>query len=302
MGDRVDDRMKDRVQARVQDHQNVDVSVAGYRLLRQIGCGASGSVHLAEHQATQQVVALKIVPLPAGPMRAAAGTQFLEAASAAGRLLHPHIVQVHEAGLLGDIAWLAMEPLAGGDLARYTRPPRLLPEALVLRLCSRLAGALAHAHRQGVVHRDLKPANVLVNWADDVVKLADFGLARTNAASHTGTGIVMGTPSYMAPEQLAGALPSPATDLYALGVLLFELLLGRLPHQGQSMGELLRQVANEAAPDIQTLRPDLPAALAQLVASLLAKTASARPRDGDAVALQLRLLSPALNKAPVASV
>ena len=130
-------------------------SLAGYRLLRQIGHGASGAVHLAEHEVTQQLVALKIVPLPTGPMRAATGTQFLEAASAAGRLKHPHIVQVHNAGLLDDIAWLAMEPVAGSDLARYTRPPRLLPEALVLRLCARLAAALAHAHRQGVVHRDL---------------------------------------------------------------------------------------------------------------------------------------------------
>ena len=266
------------------------VMLAGYRLLRQIGHGATGVVHLAEQEATQRVVALKVVALPAGPTRAAAGTQFLEAASAAGRLQHPHIVRVYEAGLLGDVAWLAMEPVAGADLARYTRPPRLLPEALVLRLCSRVASALAHAHCQGVVHRDLKPANVLVNWANDVVKLADFGLARTSVATHTGTGIVMGTPSYMAPEQLAGALPSPATDLYALGVLLFELLIGRLPHQGQSMGELLRRVANEPAPDLQTLRPDLPVKLAQLVATLLAKTPAGRPRDGDSVALQLRLL------------
>lgn len=276
-------------------------TLAGYRLLRQIGHGASGAVHLAEHEATQQIVALKIVPLPAGPIREVMGTQFLEAAGAAGRLQHPHIVQVHSAGLLDDIAWLAMEPVAGSDLARYTRPPRLLPEALVLRLCGRLAAALAHAHREGVVHRDLKPANVLVNWADDVVKLADFGLARTSAASHTGTGIVMGTPSYMAPEQLAGALPSPATDLYALGVLLFELLLGRLPHEGRSMGELLRQVANEPAPDLHSLRPDLPLGLAQLMAGLLAKAPAGRPRDGDAVALQLRLLGPALGGVGVKS-
>ena len=276
-------------------------ALAGYRLLRQIGHGASSAVHLAEHEATQRVVALKLVPLPAGPMRAAAGAQFLEAASAAGRLQHAHIVQVYDAGLQGDFAWLAMEPVAGGDLVRYTRPPRLLPEALVLRLCSRLAAALAHAHRAGVVHRDLKPANVLVNWADDVVKLADLGLARTSTASHTGTGIVMGTPSYMAPEQLAGALPSPATDLYALGVLLFELLIGKLPHEGKSMGELLRQVANEPAPDLQSLRPDLPLSLAQLVASLLAKAPAGRPRDGDAVALQLRLVGPALGGVGVKS-
>ncbi len=293
--------MHNRVHSRPKARPNAETRVAGYRLLRQIGHGATSTVHLAEHETTQQIVALKIMPLSAGPTRAAAGTQFLEAASAAGRLQHPHIVQVLAAGLADGIAWLAMEPLAGSDLTRYTRPPRLLPEALVLRLCSCVAGALGHAHRLGVVHRDLKPANVLVNWADDVVKLADFGLARTSAASHTGTGIVMGTPSYMAPEQLAGALPSPATDLYALGVLLFELLNGKLPHEGQSMGDLLRQVAHEPAPDLQSLRPDLPMSLAHLIASLLAKAPADRPHDGAAVALQLRLLGQALGGVGVKS-
>jgi serine/threonine-protein kinase len=183
-----------------------------------------------------------------------------------------------------------MEAVPGADLSRYARPPRLLPEAVVLGLMERVALALHHAHRQGLVHRDLKPANVLVDWASDTVKLADFGLARGAQAANTGTGIVLGTPAYMAPEQLAGALPSAAADLYALGVSLFELLAGRLPHDGHTMGELLRQVANDAAPPLDPLHPGLHAGTGALVAQLLAKAPTNRPADAGEVARQLALL------------
>lgn len=266
-------------------------SLAGFRLLRLIGQGSTGAVFLAEQDRTGQIVAMKIVPLPSGPTQAGAGAQFLDAARAAGRLHHESIVDVYQAGLAGALAWLTMEPVPGTDLVRYTRPPRLLPEAVVLDLGSRLAQALAHAHGLGVVHRDLKPANVLVNWAGRSVKLADFGLARAQGSANTGTGIVMGTPAYMAPEQLAGAWPSPASDFYALGAMLFELLTGRLPHAGASMGELLRQVAHDPTPGLRTLRPELPTGLADLVASLLAKSPTDRPIDGEALAARLTELS-----------
>lgn len=272
-------------------------SLAGYRLLRLIGEGGSGTVYLAEQPATRQIVAMKVVPLPPGQARAAAGTQFLEAASAACRLHHAGIVKSHDAGLEGALGWLTMEPVPGTDLARYTRQPRLLPDRLVVNVCARLADALAHAHGLGVVHRDLKPGNVLVNWATNAVKLADFGLARSTGAASTGTGIVMGSPAYMAPEQLAGAVPSPASDLYALGALLFELLTGRLPHEGQSMGDLLRQVAQEPPPDLLALRPGLPPGLGRLVATLLAKSPTHRPAGGGATAQQLRALSQAMGPA-----
>jgi serine/threonine-protein kinase len=183
-----------------------------------------------------------------------------------------------------------MEPVPGGDLTRYTRPQRLLPELLVLRLCERIAQALAYAHRQGVVHRDVKPANVLVDWARDTVKLADFGLARADDGVQTGTGIVPGSPAYMAPEQLAGAVPTPRSDLYALGVMLYQLLAGRLPHDGLSMGELLRHVAEAPPPDLRLLRPDLPADVASLAARLMARRPAERPDDGDAAARELAAL------------
>lgn len=272
--------------------------LAGHQLLRPIGQGAGSQVYLAQAGGVDApLVALKLVRLPPGEARATAARQFEAAAAAAAGLQHPAIVQVFQHGIEDEWAWVSMEPVPGSDLTRYTQPSRLLPEALVLRIGARLAEALAYAHRQGLVHRDVKPANVLADWASDVIKLADFGLARGAWAAHTGTGIVPGSPAYMSPEQLSGRVPDAAADLYALGVTLFELLAGRLPHQAQTMGELLRQVAQEPAPALAELRPGLPQALSTLVAQLLQKDPAQRPADGDGVAAELRELAAAIRPA-----
>jgi eukaryotic-like serine/threonine-protein kinase len=267
-----------------------DAVVAGWSLIRRLGAGAQSQVWLARRG--DVVAALKLQPLPAGPGLATAAEAFADAARLARGLRHPAIVAVWDAGLEGTLAWLAMEPVPGSDLQRYTRAPRLLPEPVVLRVLQRVAEGLAHAHAQGVVHRDLKPANVLVNWADDSLRIVDFGLARaTAAASRTGTGIVPGTPAYMAPELLAGAEPDARGDLYALGVMAFELLSGRLPHEASTMGELLRRVAQETPPDLATQRPGTAPGLSALVARLLAGSRAARPADARGVAAELSLLA-----------
>jgi len=277
--------------------------IGGYRLAGLIGSGAIGEVHLAVDSASGQQVALKVLRLAGADAQAQdeAQRRFIAEADAARRLVHPDIVRVLAAGVEAGSAWLAMELLAGCDLERYTRPARLLPEAVVLRVAERLARALAYAHAGGVIHRDLKPANVMVDWASDRVTLTDFGLARLADAERTRTGLVLGTPAYMAPEQLAGAPASTSGDLYALGVTLFQLLAGRLPHDSASLGELLRQVATEPAPDLRRLRPDLPPALAglpALVASLLAKRPTERPPGASALAESLKTLREALEAGP----
>ena len=269
-------------------------SIAGYRLLRPLGQGAHGEVFLAQDPAGAQV-ALKLVPLDGADDRTGARAAFLAAAETAQRLVHPAIVAMLAAGIDGRFGWLAMELVPGGDLSAYTRAGQLLAPARAVLAAERVALALAHAHRQGVVHRDLKPANVLVHWPSDTVKLADFGLARAADALQTGTGLVPGSPAYMAPEQLAAAVPTPQSDFYALGVMLFELLAGRLPHEGHSMGELLRQVAQEPAPDLRVLRPNLPLPLTALVGQLLAKRPAERPADGEALAMSLRAVKSALS-------
>jgi serine/threonine-protein kinase len=265
--------------------------VAGWRLGRQIGQGAQSTVFLAEPVAGGPAVALKLVSLAGADERARQA--FLAGANTARRLAHPGIVAVLGAGLEASLGWLAMEPVPGTSLSRYTHPARLLPEPLVLRVAETVAGALDHAHRQGVVHRDVKPANILVHCPSGSVKLADFGLARTADADQTATGVVSGSPGFMAPEQLAGGVPTPASDFYALGVTLFQLLTGRLPHEAETLGELLQRVASQPAPDLRTLRPELPVPLARLVSRLLDSDPARRPASGPALGSELHPSQPA---------
>lgn len=147
--------------------------------------------------------------------------------------------------------------------------------AQVLAIGARVASALDYAHAHHVVHRDVKPANIMWDPATDTVKVMDFGVARITDASKTRTGIVLGTPSFMSPEQLCGAKVDGRTDLYALGVTLFQLLTGALPLRAESMPELMHKIVHVPAPDVRTLRPDLPEAVAILVAKALNK----RPED-----------------------
>ena len=265
--------------------------VAGWRLIRPLGHGALGSVYLAEGQGHVAPVALKLVSLDASGGLAGAQQAFEASAAVAQRLHHPDIVAVHAAGTEGSTGWIAMEAVPGSDLGRYTVAARLLPEPVVARVVARIARALGHAHRQGVVHRDIKPANVLVDWSSDTVKLADFGLARSADTAQTGTGIVPGTPAYMAPEQLAGNLPTARSDLYALGVLLFQLRSGRLPHEAASMGALLQQVANQPPPPLSAVATGVAPVLERIVARLLAKRPVDRPADAEEVAAVLQALA-----------
>lgn len=262
--------------------------VAGHRLHRQLGSGAHGTVYLASPVDSTRLVALKLITLPQGDAAGPAAEAFMQAAAAARSLTHADVLTVHGSGVEGAVAWLAMEVVPGTELTRYTRQPRLLPEPLALQVCARLAGALAHAHRKGVVHRDVKPSNVLVHWPTDTVKLTDFGLARMADSANTATGMMLGSPAYMAPEQLAGSVPTPSVDFFALGITLYELLVGRPARPGQTMGELLRQVAQGPAPDLAAARPDLPAALAELLRRLLAPSPADRPGDGDEVAAEIK--------------
>jgi serine/threonine protein kinase len=268
---------------------------AGCIVDRVLGSGATSTVYAAFDDAAAEWRALKVfAPSPGlDPVQIAeAGARFVREAEFARRLSHPGIVRQHRAGHDGVLDWVLMELLPGTDLRRYAAPSRLLPEAVVLDIAARLARALAHAHGAGIVHRDLKPANVIVDWRSGRVTLTDFGLARAADAAQTRTGLVLGSPGYMAPELLAGAPPSPASDLYALGAMLYELLTGHRPFEADALGELLRRVATEPAPDLRLRRPDLPAALAALVVALLAKQPGQRPAGAADVAEVLEALRP----------
>jgi len=264
--------------------------LANYRIERLMGKGAAAQVFLAQDRRSGRWVALKVLELGGGlasPEWHDALERFRREATVLHDLQHPGIVSVLDAGPSERGAWMAMEAVAGCDLTRYTRPARLLPPPLVARIGARLAEALAYAHRRGVVHRDVKPANVLVDWTKDIVKLSDFGLARSTEHTQTRSGITLGSPDYMAPEQLAGGAVGPASDLYGLGATLFELLAGRRPHQADNLGELLRAVASEPAPQLAALRPELDPVLSDAVMPLLAKDLAQRPSDAGHVAARL---------------
>jgi serine/threonine-protein kinase len=264
--------------------------LANYRIERLMGKGAASQVFLAQDRRSGRWVALKVLELGSGvasPESHDALERFRREATVLHDLDHPGIVAVLDAGPSERGAWMAMEAVAGCDLTRYTRPSRLLPPPLVARIGARVAEALAYAHRRGVVHRDVKPANVLVDWTKDAVKLSDFGLARSSEHTQTRSGITLGSPDYMAPEQLAGGAVGPAADVYGLGATLFELLAGRRPHQADNLGELLRAVASEPAPQLARLRPELDPALCDAVMLLLAKDQAQRPSDAARVAAHL---------------
>lgn len=276
------------------------VMIGGYPLVRTFAHGALGELHLATDPDSGSPVAIKTVRLHGGELTR---ERFLRESNAVARLRHPAIVRCHTAGVEGQgegaTGWIAMEWVAGSDLSRYVTPARLLPEPLVLELAAQAAEALGYAHAQGVVHRDIKPANLLFNPGRGQLKIADFGCAHLSDAERSRSGVLAGTPVYMAPEQLTGAGVDGRCDLYALGVVLYELLSGHLPFEAASMGELLTAIAKEPAPPLAALRPDLPAALTALVDRLLAKQPEARRAEGQAVAQELRQIARSLDAALV---
>ncbi len=265
-----------------------------YGIERELGRGAMGAVYLGRDPKIGRQVAIKTMALSrefAGDELVEARERFFREAETAGRLQHPDIVTIFDAGEDQELAYIAMEYLKGDDLQGYTQAPKLLPVATVLNVVARVADALAYAHSQGVVHRDIKPANVMLGLPSDVVKVTDFGIARVADSSRTRTGMVLGTPSFMSPEQMAGRRVDGRSDLYSLGVMLFQLLTGRLPHRSDSMATLMHQIANEPAPDVRSLRPDLPEGLARVVALALEKRPEARYPSGQQLAADLRAVA-----------
>jgi serine/threonine-protein kinase len=278
-----------------------------YRIDGVLGRGAMGAVYLGHDPKISRQVAIKTMALGAefeGAALEEARARFFREAETAGRLQHPDIVTIYDAGEDQGLAYIAMEVLRGRDLSGFTQPGKLLPAPVAVAIVARVADALAYAHSQGVVHRDIKPANVMVDLDSDQVKVTDFGIARITDSSRTRTGMVLGTPAYMSPEQMAGRRVDGRSDLYSLGVMLFQLLTGTLPHRADSMAKLMYAIANEPAPDVRSLRADLPEALADAVALALQKRPEMRCADGRQWAADLRTIAgvPASAAVPAPSV
>lgn len=274
-----------------------------YQVEKELGKGAMGVVYLGKDPKIGRVVAIKTMALSQefeGDELTDARERFFREAETAGRLQHQNIVTIFDAGEEHDLAYIAMEFLKGKDLVDMTKEGHLLPIARVLSIVARVAEALAYAHKQNVVHRDIKPANIMYDEATDTVKVTDFGIARITDSSKTKTGLVLGTPSFMSPEQIAGKKVDGRSDLYSLGVMLFQMLAGVLPFRGDSMAELMYKIANEPAPDIRIIRQELSTRLAEIVALSLSKKPETRYQDGDHFAADLRAAIGELSGAPVA--
>jgi serine/threonine-protein kinase len=185
-----------------------------------------------------------------------------------------------------------MEYLQGKDLTHLLRKGPL-PIAWAAHVAARIADALDYAHRMDVVHRDIKPANIMYNEADKSLKVTDFGIARITAASRTKTGVVLGTPSYMSPEQLAGKHVDGRSDLFSLGVMLYELVTGRQPFTAESLAALMYQIANVPHVDPRETRADIPECLVKVIDRLLQKTPEDRYQTGAEVSTELRRCVPA---------
>ncbi|HVN41468.1 MAG TPA: serine/threonine-protein kinase, partial [Steroidobacteraceae bacterium] len=268
-----------------------------YKIFEEIGKGAMGVVYRALDPMINREVALKAIPLAAefeGDELREARTKFFREAEMAGRLSHPHIVTIYDAGEDGGTAYIAMELLRGRHLVDFTQPARLLPPGIVIEIVARLADALHYAHSNQVVHRDIKPANVMFDKATGELKITDFGIARLTDSNRTRTGVVLGTPSFMSPEQLQGRVVTGSSDLFSLAVTLYQLLTGQLPFRADSMPGLMLKIAQEPHVPARSVVPTLPAAIDAVLERALAKDPTARFPSGAAMALALR----ELNKRP----
>jgi len=243
-----------------------------YRILGPLGRGGMASVYRARDPALERDVALKV--LPAEFLHDAAfADRFRQEARVAGRLEHPHIVPVHAFGIEQGAPWMAMRLVTGGSLAERVRRGPMAPR-VVAALLRDVAGALDYAHERGIVHRDVKPANVLLDEAGRAY-LADFGVARMLEGSSvvTTTGMIQGTPSYMAPEQAMGEKVDRLADVYALGVVAFECLTGRVPYTGTTPVAILMKHVQEPVPE------PTPAEVTAPLSAVLRRCLAKAPRD-----------------------
>ena len=274
-----------------QPSEPLPTQIGHYRIEKKLGRGAMGEVYLGRDGETGTLAAIKTLALSqafAPDELADVRARFFREAETAGRLHHPDIVAILDAGEDGGLAFIAMEFVAGSNLRPFTRPDSLLSFAEVASIGARIAEALACAHANNVVHRDVKPANVMYDPETRQLRVMDFGVARITDSSHTKTGMVLGTPSYMSPEQLLGKKVDGRSDLYSLGVMLFQLTCGQLPFVGQSLGQLMSRIANEACPDVRALNPQVSEALAAVIERATRKDAAQRFQSADEMARALR--------------
>lgn len=273
--------------------------IGRYLIDRELGRGAMGMVYLGHDPKIGRSVAIKTMSLAQefeGDKLLDVKERFFREAETAGRLHHPNIVTIYDVGEDQELSYIAMDYLKGEDLMAYAKSESLLPAQETFDVIIQVAEALDYAHNEKVVHRDIKPANMIYDRDGGVVKVTDFGVACLTDTSKTKTGTILGSPSYMSPEQLAGAKVDGRSDLFSLGVTLYQLLTGELPFIADSLASLMFKIANEKHPDIRMFRPDLPSCVSQVINKALHKDLERRFQSGSQMASALSRCRERLSK------
>jgi serine/threonine-protein kinase len=265
-------------------------TVGRYEIVREIGQGAMGVVYEARDPKINRLLAIKTIRFSdefeedrVKDIR----NRFFKEAEIAGKLSHPSIVAIYDVGEDYELTYLAMEFLEGSDLRQHCKKGDLLPLRKVLDIVSEVAIALDYAHSQGVIHRDVKPGNIML-IKNGKVKVTDFGIAKAISSTQTKSGIVLGTPNYMSPEQVNGQKIDGRSDLFSLGVVLFELLTGQVPFHGKNMTNLLYQITQVRHPSARDINPKVPKVCDQIINKALEKDPGSRFQSGMEFAKYLR--------------
>jgi len=276
----------------VVDDPNIERPVLGrYEVERELGRGAMGTVYLGRDPRISRTVAIKTLAFTEefeSEQLEEVRRRFFQEAETAGRLNHPNIVTIYDVGEEHDLAYIAMDYITGDSLDQHVNPEALLPVEQVFAIGIQVAEALDYAHEQKVVHRDVKPGNIIFDLDKGQLKVTDFGIACLTDNSRTRTGTVLGSPFYMSPEQIAGKKVDGRSDLFSLGVTLYQLLTGRLPFEGDSLTNLMYQITNEKPKGIRKLRSELPTCVTRLINKALEKDPDKRYANGQAMAVAIK--------------
>jgi serine/threonine-protein kinase len=243
--------------------------VGKYRIVEQVGEGAMGVVYRARDPVLNRTVAIKVMSDSLARDDELRG-RFLREAQAAGSLQHPNVITIYDFGEVDGHLFIAMEFVVGSDLEDLLRNNAPLTVVQKIDLLIDILGGLAYAHKRGVVHRDVKPANIRVD-EEGRARIMDFGIARLQSSTITRTGLMVGTPAYMAPEQVGGGVVSPQTDIFSAGAVMYELFTGRKPFEGETLQSVFYKIVSQSPPDFTSVAPRLPAALNSIVMRALAK-------------------------------